>query len=112
MDLNEGQRYIEPMKDEVVRGWDHAYNIFEYYIHPTADGELGWQSTSFASFDSDDALENWKNRMHEVSFRKRGIISQSLCHVTTEVVELPTYKGILELSMFLMELEEKVLESH
>ena len=41
MDPSEGRRYIEPVKDEVVKGWDHAYNIFEDYIHPTADGELG-----------------------------------------------------------------------
>ena len=27
MDPNERIRYVEPMKDEVVRGWDHAYNI-------------------------------------------------------------------------------------
>ena len=27
MDPNEGKRYIELVKDEVFRGWDHAYNI-------------------------------------------------------------------------------------
>ena len=26
--LIEGQRYIEPVKEEFVGGWDHAYNIF------------------------------------------------------------------------------------
>ena len=31
----------------------------EDYIHPSIDGELGWHSASSASFDSDDALENW-----------------------------------------------------
>ena len=58
MDPNEGRRYIEPVKDEVVRGWDHVYNISEDYIHPTADRELGSRSTSSTSFDSNDALEN------------------------------------------------------
>ena len=29
MDPHEGRRYIEPIKDEVGRGWDHAYNISE-----------------------------------------------------------------------------------
>ena len=56
MDPNEGQRYIEPVKDEVVRGWDHAYNISEYYIHPTADKEIGWRNTSSTSSDYDGAL--------------------------------------------------------
>ena len=52
MDHQEGQRYIEPVKDEVRRSWDHAYNISEYYIHPTIDGELGWRSASSASSNS------------------------------------------------------------
>ena len=59
MDPQEGRRYIETMKDEVDRSWDHSYNIFEDYIHPTIDGKLGWRSTRFASSDSEDALENW-----------------------------------------------------
>ena len=63
------------MKDEVVRGWDHAYNILEYYIHPTTDGELGWCNVGSMSSDFDDALENWKNLMHEVLVRKCGLIT-------------------------------------
>ena len=38
MDPNEGWRYVETVKDEVVMGWDHDYNISEDYIHPNADG--------------------------------------------------------------------------
>ena len=41
MDPNEGRRYVELVKEEVVGGWDHAYNILEDSIHPTVDGELG-----------------------------------------------------------------------
>ena len=41
MDPDEGKRYIKLVKDEVVKGWDHDYNISEYYIHPMTDGELG-----------------------------------------------------------------------
>ena len=75
MDPQEGQRYIGPIKEEVKRSWDHAYNIFEDYIQPIVYGELGWCSTSFTSSDSNDALENWQNRLHEVSFRKCGLIT-------------------------------------
>ena len=56
MDRNKGSRYIEPVKHEVVRGWDHAYNISKDYIHPTADGELIWNNAICVSFDSEDAL--------------------------------------------------------
>ena len=41
MDPQEERQYIEPIKDEVERSWDHSYNISEDYIHPTVDGELG-----------------------------------------------------------------------
>ena len=68
---NEGRKYIEPIKDEVVREWDHAYNISEDYIHPTTNGELSWSNASSVSSYSEDALENWQNHMHEVSFRKK-----------------------------------------
>ena len=53
------QRDVEPVKEEDVRGWDHAYNISEDYIHLNANGELDWWSSRSASFESDDALENW-----------------------------------------------------
>ena len=55
----EGWQYIEPVKDEVGRSWDHAYNISEDYIHPTIDGKLGWHSINSSSSDSDYALDNW-----------------------------------------------------
>ena len=57
MDPQEGRWYIEPIKDEVGRGWDHAYNIFEDYIQPIVDGELEWRSASSNSSDFDDALK-------------------------------------------------------
>ena len=93
-DPQEGRRYIEPVKDQVGRSWDHAYNISEDYFHHTIDGKLGWHSASSASSDSDDSLENWKNRLHEVSFRKCGLITQSLRGVATETVEFPIYEGL------------------
>ena len=101
---------MEPAKEEFVRGWDHTYNIYEDYIHPTVNGELGWRRSSFASSDCDDALENWQNQMHEVSLWKCGLITQSLCRVTTKTVELPVYEGLPELSEFLVEFEDKKSE--
>ena len=74
------------MRDEAGRSWDHAYNISEDYIHPTVDGELGWHNDSSASSDSDDALENWQDRLHEVSFKKCGLITQSLRRVAIETI--------------------------
>ena len=42
MDPQEGRRYIEPVRDEAGRSWNHAYNISKDYIRLTIDGELGW----------------------------------------------------------------------
>ena len=110
MDPQEGCRYIELVKDEVGRSWYHAYNISKDYIHPTVDGELGWCNSSFASSNSDDALENWQNRLHEVSFKKYGLITQSLRCVATKIVELPIYEALLVLPELLREFEKKVFE--
>ena len=110
MDPQEGRRYIEPVKDEAGRSWDHAYNISEDYIHPTINGELGWCSDSFVSFDFDDALENWQNKPHEVLFKKCELNTQSLHRVATKTVELPIYEGLPVLSEFLREFEEKLFE--
>ena len=108
MDPTKARRYVEPVRDEVVKGWDHVDNILEDYIYSTVDVELGWCNSNSTFFDSDDALENWKNRMNEVSLRKCGLITQSLCRVTIETIELPIYEGILDLSEFLLEFEDKV----
>ena len=93
-----------------MRSWDHSHNIFEDYIHPTVDGKLGWCTTSYVSSDSEDALENWQNQLHEVSFRKCGLITQSLRHVATETVKLPIYEGLPGLSEFFQVFEETVFE--
>ena len=78
LDPVEGRRYVEPVKEEVVGRWDHAYNILEDYVHPTADRDMGWQRASSASSDSDDVLENWQNQIHEVPIYKCGWVTQSL----------------------------------
>ena len=42
LDPLEGKRYVEPIKDEFMGGWDNSYNVSEDYMNPTIDGELGW----------------------------------------------------------------------
>ena len=46
--------------------------------------------------------------MHEVSLRKCGLITQSLRHVVTGIIEFLIYEGLPELCGFLMEFEVKV----
>jgi hypothetical protein len=55
LDIDEGSRYIEPIREE-----DHTYeleNIYKLttrqhdYINPTADGNLSWRSDNACSSD-------------------------------------------------------------
>jgi hypothetical protein len=71
LDPDEGRRYIESIREK-----DHAYeleNIYkltarqQYYINPTTDGNLSWQSDNACSSNSKEELENWKNKMYESS---------------------------------------------
>ena len=58
IDLSEGKRHVEPVREEFIGGWHHAYNIYEEYIHPTTDEEFGWKSSISVLSDSDDVLKN------------------------------------------------------
>ena len=96
IDLHEGQRYGQPVHSEGRGNYlDQLYNIMsskEYYINPTIDGKLSWQSVSSCTYDSGDALENWHNMLHEISTRKCGIIKRYVRRVRAKESKLPTYE--------------------
>ena len=73
LDPLERQRYIEPMFNEgQVDHLENIYNVTslkEYYINPTTNGNLIWRCVISCMSDSGEAVENWKNRLHEVSMR-------------------------------------------
>jgi hypothetical protein len=71
---DEGLRYTKPIREE-----DCTYeleNIYKLtarqhdYINPMADGNLSWRSDRTCSLDSEESLENWKNKMYKVSTRR------------------------------------------
>ena len=82
IDPLEGQRYIDPIYNEGQGDYlDQIYNVTalqEDYINPTTDGKLSWKSVSCCTSDSGEALENWKNRLHEVSMRQCARITHSV----------------------------------
>ena len=57
--------------------------------------------------DSGEALENWQNRLHEVSMQKCTKISKSVRRVGTQVCDLPAYELFPNLDTFLTEFKEK-----
>ena len=105
LDLDEGHRYTKPIREE-----DYAYaleNIYKIttrqhdYINPTADGNLSWGSDSACSSDSEEALENWKNKMYEVSTRRCATLTREVHWIDTIVSNLPTFDGLNPLETFL-----------
>ena len=82
IDPPEGHRYVEPIYREAhVDYLDHIYNvtILKYdYVNTMVDGNLSWRSTSPCTSDSGEALENWKNILHEVSMRRCTRVTRSV----------------------------------
>jgi hypothetical protein len=105
LDPDKGQRYTEPIREE-----DRAYkleNIYKLttrqqdYINPTADGNLSWRSDNTCSLDSNEALENWKNKMYEVSTRRCARLTIEVHWIDTIISKLPTFDGLNPLETFL-----------
>jgi hypothetical protein len=91
LDPTEGRRYVEPVKGKEI---DNLYNMTAWmddYVNPTTDGVLSWRSISSCASDSEEALENWKQRLHEVSTRKCARITHALRWIGTEVCDPPRY---------------------
>ena len=65
--------------------------MHEDHVSPIENGNLSWKCASSCTFDSGEALENWKNRLHEVSMRRGAIVTRYVRRVETESRELPTY---------------------
>jgi hypothetical protein len=81
--------YVEPVKEEY--GNQQLENIYKMtsrqddYINPTAEGNLSWRSISSCASDSEEGLDNWQNRLHEVSMRRCARMTKSLRWIGSEV---------------------------
>jgi hypothetical protein len=81
------------------------------YINPTADGILIWQRITSCTTDSDTGLENWQQRLHEVSTRRCARIDHTVRWLGTEIGEPPSFHGLNDLETFLTQYEDEVLEN-
>ena len=88
IDPFEGKRYVELFYNEgQVDYLDQIYNVTamqEDHISPTSDGNLRWKCASSCTSDSGEALENWKNRLHEVSMRRCERVTSFVQRVETK----------------------------
>ena len=109
LDLDEGRKYTEPIREEYCTY--EIENIYKLttrqqdYINPTTDGNLSWQSESACSSNSEEALENWQNKMYEVSTLRCAKLTKAVHQIDTLVSNLPTFDGMNNLETFLLEFE-------
>ena len=78
------------------------------YINPTAEGNISWRCDSSCASDSDVGLENWQNRLYEVSARRCTFISKSLRWIGTEIAETPSYHGLTDIQEFFEQFEQLI----
>lgn len=82
LDPEDGPRYIEPIREEdESKELENIYKVTarqQDYINPTVDGKLSWRSISSCTSESDEALENWQTRLHEVSMCRCARTTKSL----------------------------------
>jgi len=83
----DGRRYAETIKGGMAtEGLENLYKVTmrdEDYINPLADGNISWRGISSFTLDSDEGLENWKERLHEVLVRRCARITKSLRWIGT-----------------------------
>jgi hypothetical protein len=84
----------------------------EDYVNPTIDGIVSWHSITSCVTDSDTGLENWKQRLHEVSMRRCARIDRVVRWVGMEIREPPSFHKVNDLEVSLSQYEEEVLENH
>ena len=105
LDPSMGPCYTKPIRDEEEeKEIDDLYKMTttqDDYINPTIDGTLSWRYTSSYTSNSKAGLENWKNRMHEISGRRCAHLTKSLPCIGTEVCEDPTFDGLTSIQKFL-----------
>jgi len=96
-----------------VEGLDNIYKVSSRtkdYVNPTADGNLSWCSINSRSSDSNEGLENWQQRPHEVSMRRCARITKSLCWIGTKICKLPHYDGLTDATTFFFKFQDIVVE--
>ena len=70
-------------------------------MNQKADGRITWDHESSCTLDSNEELECWQNRLHEVTTLRCNMMTWSLHCVSSEVRNLPTYDGLNDVDMFL-----------
>jgi hypothetical protein len=69
-------------------------------VNPIVDGALNWWSISSYASDSEEELENWQQRLCEVSTRRCAHIIYVLQWIRIEVCDPSRYDGLTDVFFF------------
>ena len=83
--------------------------IREDYINHIIDGSVSWRSIQSVDEDSELAFDSWKQGSYE-RYSRRCTTVRETRWVGTKVKEHPTYDGTSGLDIFLLNMEENVVE--
>ena len=89
LDLSQGERYTEPLRNEDPDVLDHIYNITaeeDDYEESLAED---WESSSSCMTDSEDGLEIWKHRLSELHGHRCTRITKSLRWLSSQTRTFP-----------------------
>ena len=104
LDPFQGPRYIEPIRaEEEVRNMGSFYQMTANqsdYINPTAEGNISWQCDNSCASDSDVGLENWQNRLYEVSAPRCAFMTKSLRWIGAEIKDTPSFDRLAYVNDF------------
>jgi hypothetical protein len=113
LDPSKGERFIDPTcldLEEIIQLY-RTNARDEDYVNPITDGILNWQSITSCVSNSDIGLDNWQQRIHEVSTRICARIDCAVRWVGTEIREPPNFHRVNDLEAFLTLYEDEVLEN-
>ena len=69
---------------------------------------ISWRCDSSCASDSDVGLENWHNRLYEVSARRCAFMTKSLRWIGAEVKDIPSFHGLADVNDFLQQFEQEI----
>lgn len=116
LDPAEGPRYTEPVHDyKSDDDLDQLYKIIardQDCVNPTVDGCVAWDCESPFTSDSDEELEHWQNRLHEVSMLRYNMMTKQLLYVSSKVRSFPYYDSLTDVDKILDAFESEVPKKH
>ena len=101
LDPIEGETYTKLSRLE--DGMDHIYKIIakdENWINPMVHGMPCWEKDTECVSDSDKELEDWKNRLQEISTLRCLQITREFWYMSFEVRELRLFDGSSNIKEF------------